>query len=202
MSDLEQGRSKRCTKCLRDLPRSAFGRHSTFSDGLQYWCKGCYAENYRKRQLKLGKTVREKVDVPDGHKRCSQCKEIKPQSEWRKNNRAKDGLHSECKECAAKRGRRDYFKRTHGLTPEQVEFALRIQLTLCQICYRQLTLETAHLDHDHKTGELRAILCFKCNSALGNFDDDPERMRRAARYVEGDVWPPIKFVLEQYPLPS
>jgi hypothetical protein len=58
------------------------------------------------------------------------------------------------------------------------------------------------VDHDHKTGELRAILCFKCNSALGNFDDDPERMHRAARYVEGDVWPPIKFVLEQYPLPS
>lgn len=62
--------------------------------------------------------------------------------------------------------------------------------------------KTAHVDHDHKTGVLRALLCFKCNSALGNFDDDPERMRRAARYVEGEAWPPIKFVPGQFLLPS
>lgn len=63
-------------------------------------------------------------------------------------------------------------------------------------------LTTAHLDHDHRAGELRAVLCLSRNSAIGNFGDDPERMRRAASYLEGDVWPPIKFVLEQYPLPS
>lgn len=100
------------------------------------------------------------------------------------------------------RNRESYFKRTHGLTPEQVELVMRAQRRHGVICIRPINVKTAHLDHDHKTGELRALLCFSCNSAIGNFGDDPERMRRAASYLEGDVWPPIKFVLEQYPLPS
>lgn len=41
-----------------------------------------------------------------------------------------------------------------------------------------------HLDHDHKTGKLRNIVCAHCNSMLGFARDNPEVLRRAAEYLE------------------
>ena len=41
-----------------------------------------------------------------------------------------------------------------------------------------------HLDHDHESGQLRGILCFRCNNALGDFHDDLPLLRAAIRYLE------------------
>jgi hypothetical protein len=43
--------------------------------------------------------------------------------------------------------------------------------------------KSLHIDHDHVTGEVRGLLCFKHNNALGDFDDDPELLHRALRYL-------------------
>jgi hypothetical protein len=43
---------------------------------------------------------------------------------------------------------------------------------------------TLHVDHDHKTGNVRGILCSPCNMGLGHLRDDPTLMRRLAYYVE------------------
>jgi hypothetical protein len=40
------------------------------------------------------------------------------------------------------------------------------------------------VDHDHKTGKVRGILCHKCNIALGLIGDDPARARALANYLE------------------
>ncbi|MER0478849.1 endonuclease domain-containing protein [Streptomyces sp. Edi2] len=53
---------------------------------------------------------------------------------------------------------------------------------------------TAHpvqVDHDHETGKVRGVLCFSCSAALGQFKDRPDVLRRAAEYLEGNVWKPI-----------
>ena len=58
----------------------------------------------------------------------------------------------------------------------------------CAICYSKSTKRKHqrefHVDHDHKTGEVRAILCGNCNAALGYLEEDPDRMRRMADYVD------------------
>jgi hypothetical protein len=44
-------------------------------------------------------------------------------------------------------------------------------------------MESLHVDHDHVTGAVRALLCFDCNAGVGKFRDDPTLLRTAGRYV-------------------
>lgn len=61
----------------------------------------------------------------------------------------------------------------------------------CQLCGSEGFLignnnhsEKLAVDHCHKTGKVRSMLCHNCNRALGLLMDDPHLMRRAAEYVE------------------
>jgi hypothetical protein len=88
----------------------------------------------------------------------------------------------------AKRARaRDLrLQRTYNITSEQYEAMLEYQGGCCAICQLpprgKLPL---NVDHDHKTGLVRGLLCWTCNHRLlpaGR--DDPERMLNAAHYLE------------------
>jgi hypothetical protein len=52
---------------------------------------------------------------------------------------------------------------------------------VCAICR---AAPAAHVDQDHATGAVRALLCFNCNGGLGQFKDDPFLLQMAAFYVE------------------
>ena len=58
---------------------------------------------------------------------------------------------------------------------------LEAQGGLCAICEEA---PADHVDHDHETGAVRALLCFNCNGGLGQFRDDATVLRAAADYVE------------------
>jgi len=147
----------------------------------------------------MGKTVREKVDVPEGHKLCRACGRVKPRSEWHRKHSAPDGLASRCKECRAVQLRQDHLKRKYGLTEAERDELIASQGGVCCIC---LAAVPAHVDHCHNTGRVRGVLCFSCNAALGQFKDQPEAIRRAAAYVEGNAWKPILVAPGVYQLPS
>lgn len=52
----------------------------------------------------------------------------------------------------------------------------------CEICGTQEG--RICVDHDHESGEVRGVLCVKCNSALGMLDDDPIRAYAAGMYLD------------------
>lgn len=52
----------------------------------------------------------------------------------------------------------------------------------CRICSTEL--KRAQLDHDHKTGKLRGLLCHHCNVGLGNFFDSVELLEKAIDYIK------------------
>ncbi|WP_425835908.1 endonuclease VII domain-containing protein [Streptomyces fractus] len=194
---------KICTGCGQALPSASFAADKNRRDGLQVRCRDCVAEysaaHYRRRREALGKTVREKVDVPEGHKLCRTCGEIKPHKEWHRNATASDGLSTRCKACRAIQGRQDHLKRNYNLTEAQRDEMIASQMGICVIC---LNAPAVHVDHCHETGRVRGVLCFNCNSAIGKLGDDPDTTRRATAYLEGNAWKPTLVAPGVYRLPS
>ena len=73
------------------------------------------------------------------------------------------------------------------------------QTGLCVICPEA---PPVHVDHCHKTGRVRGVLCFNCNAGLGLLRDNPDVMNRAADYLEGNAWKPTLVAPGVYRLPS
>lgn len=80
-----------------------------------------------------------------------------------------------------------------GLTVEQYAEMVKAQNNLCSICGKPETAiiskkdptpRALHIDHDHATGKVRALLCSGCNTGLGAFRDNPMLLCAAAEYVQ------------------
>ncbi len=80
----------------------------------------------------------------------------------------------------------DYQRlRNTGCTPEQYLDLMDEQRERCAICgEKNGDGRELHADHDHATGKIRGLLCFKCNTALGLFRDSPRLLARAIVYLE------------------
>ncbi len=83
------------------------------------------------------------------------------------------------------------LKRYYDLSLEEYARMLHSQNYVCAICEQPEVRLGAdgkpvalHIDHDHASGKVRALLCYRCNSALGSMGDDPARLRAAADYIE------------------
>lgn len=87
-----------------------------------------------------------------------------------------------CKACAKLNA--DWQRlRKYGLDKDSYEELLKKQKNQCVICEREFTV-TPHIDHDHETGKVRGLLCYPCNSGLGQFEDDIGRLKRAIKYLK------------------
>ena len=72
----------------------------------------------------------------------------------------------------------------YGITPEQFAERLIAQDNRCAICRTDTPNGKGwHVDHDHATQAVRGLLCGNCNNGLGNFADDPTRLRAAVEYL-------------------
>lgn len=80
-----------------------------------------------------------------------------------------------------------HLRREYGLTLEDYTSLLQKQQGLCAICLQPDPARKGStyfaVDHCHKTGIIRGLLCSRCNRALGFFKDDPDIMARAITYI-------------------
>lgn len=89
------------------------------------------------------------------------------------------------------------LKRVFGLTTEQYDELLLKQEGKCAVCQRHESEFNRRLaiDHCHKTGYIRGLLCNFCNRRLIGRHSDPDRFERAAAYLRqntGWIVPPKK----------
>lgn len=79
--------------------------------------------------------------------------------------------------------------RKYGITADQHKQMLEDQSLCCAICNKPETEEGRKfaIDHCHETGKVRGLLCFRCNTAIGKLDDNPELLEKSARYLRGEL---------------
>lgn len=95
-------------------------------------------------------------------------RQLRQKKERRENDR-------EWAENKNKYTREQHRLKKFGLTPEEFEKMLEDQDGLCGICAKKFNLtgpnhERPQIDHDHNTGRVRGLLCFKCNVSLGWYE--------------------------------
>ena len=101
-------------------------------------------------------------------RRSEEYKKVK--TEWRKGT------------VAQRRVKR--LKREYGITQEQFLEMLKAQDGKCAICKTENPGRCWNIDHNHRTGKVRAILCGKCNTALGLFKENRESLIAALAYLD------------------
>lgn len=134
-------------------------------------------------------------------KHCKGCERYLPLDAFGKRKAAPDGLKYTCRECDAayqkdyqaqehvKEKNREYHRkwhleRTYGVTAEQYAEMLFLQGGRCAACPSDGDGKKLHLDHNHVTGEVRGLLCWCCNAAIGLLKEDVVRMRNLIAYLE------------------
>ncbi len=75
---------------------------------------------------------------------------------------------------------RIYLLKQYNLTLDDYNKMAQSQDFKCQICRNE---EFLHVDHDHNTGKVRGLLCRKCNTGLGLFQDSDEFLQLASEYL-------------------
>jgi hypothetical protein len=129
--------------------------------------------------------------ILDGKKFCRKCKRALPGTdEFFRPRGDGDGLRSRCRECeAAANKNRNWWSgrifKLFGITADDYRQILDLQGGVCAICKRDCDSgRRLAIDHDHDTGQVRGLLCTKCNMAIGALRESAEALRRAADYLE------------------
>lgn len=144
-------------------------------------------------------------------KQCSKCWQLKPESEFYKRSTATDGLRSWCKLCCNKdnknrehkygeyrkqyyrdhkkegyeRSQKHQLKRKYNLTVKQYNQMAIDQGGTCAICGKtNANWHKLSVDHDHNTGEVRGLLCSKCNHTLGLINEDEKILKAMIEYLK------------------
>lgn len=128
------------------------------------------------------------------HLLCTACKKDLPI--WEFTNSGLKRKYPDCKHCHAASARetyrKSYLKNRYNINQEIYDNLLSKQNNLCAICCKPETringstkkVHGLNVDHDHKTGIVRGLLCHLCNTAIGKLMDSPMLLRKAAEYLE------------------
>jgi hypothetical protein len=149
-------------------------------------------------------------------KRCPDCGEIKSVTEFGKDRTRGDGRYPYCKTCrnardkingakyrATEKGKQvnanANLKNKYGITLADYDEMFEAQGGVCAICGKPQQSHNGRrldVDHDHKTGKVRGLLCNKCNTVIGLIYEDHDILLKAATYInnhnlsQGDQYEP------------
>lgn len=131
---------------------------------------------------------------------CPRCKVAREKKEFGKDASKARGISSWCKDCKKtwrsehrkknpeQAKRRDFISdlsKHYGMSIDEYIKLHEAQNGLCACCgiHESAFKRGLHVDHDHETGEIRGLLCTKCNPGIGYFGDSIKRLEMAISYL-------------------
>lgn len=186
-------KKKPCLRC---------GGEKGAGSGVRY-CAACkaamlpawqQADNERRARGVVESSVKRQSakEAPDGKKWCSRCQTYKRLLDFPKSN---GRPRSYCKPCESLYQFEGRLGSVYGITLQQYDALFDAQDGACAICAGRPRTQRLAVDHDHRTGMVRGLLCKRCNhKMLGGSGDNPDLLRRAAVYLDN---PPAFAIIGQ-----
>jgi len=158
--------TRKCSCCKIEKPLSEFYKIKNGTSGVRPACKECSA---KKEREKYGENAEFRWS-----KLSKQAQKLRDDPEFLAKHRM--------------RTRRWHLKKHYGITLEQFDGMLKEQNNCCAICgstsIQGIQKTRMVVDHCHKTGKTRGLLCDLCNTALGKFKDSHETLTKAIEYLK------------------
>jgi hypothetical protein len=181
---------KACARCGIVKKAKYFRVDNSHTDGLRSVCKDCDKIPLEKKYTHYPKSDDENL------KWCGGCKDFLPLEDFHKNKLRPSGLDSRCRNC----GKDRRLMNLYGISLEEYNSRLKAQNNSCAICHLKETeidprsgmIKFLHVDHDHaccpgvkSCGKcLRGLLCSRCNTAIGQFNDNKRLLIKAIQYIQ------------------
>lgn len=147
---------------------------------------------------------REGIVMPyaDPHSEIARATRRRSKKRWEQANpekareirrRAGKKTYQKYRDAFLAKRRNQYLGKAYGISHAQYESMFAAQQGRCAICGGEdpKSLPSAHhkngrfhVDHDHATGKVRALLCAPCNLGIGSFRDDPGLLVAAIAYLQ------------------
>jgi len=160
---------KTCNGCQQELPTTAFIKDRSRPGGYGYRCLECSRKrqriNYHENRSRISESRRQKRKTDPRYFR-------RGQANWERFNLRK------------------YHLQQVGLTLSEYETLLQKQNGVCKICQQPETrrqrgdVTRLAVDHDHATGQIRGLLCYRCNLMLGYAKDSVTSLLAAVTYLQ------------------
>lgn len=166
---------KKCIRCNEFKDLNEFFKNWRSADGLAYSCKICRKEGTDKYNNENRDKLNEKNRKRYYENRKSDNKRTR---EYYKRNKEK------CRNMD--------LIRIYGITIDQYNEMVEKQNNKCLICLKPETrvqkgkIRRLCVDHCHKTGKVRGLLCCNCNRGLGAFSDDIQSLLNAIQYLKSN----------------
>jgi len=151
---------KKCVRCNNVKSFNEFNKAKNNKDGYYSYCRDCGSNAARSWKALNRKQYK------------------KQQQKWAKNNKEK------VNNIANNYYQKKLKFQQYGITKDQYDSLLKSQSNGCKICGNNNENNRAlAIDHCHKTGKIRGLLCGNCNRGLGQFKDNKELLSKAIKYL-------------------
>ncbi len=171
--DAQRACSRKCREALGPIPEGERGFTIPFT------CRLCGTVGEARTTLRGGR-----------RNFCNDCQPRAASERAARKNAARQLANVTDPDARCAINRKQLLATRYGLTPECYDKMLKKQRGVCAICGKApdpngvKAASRLHVDHDHATGAVRSLLCNRCNQGVGYFLDDPDLLRKAARYIQ------------------